>query len=369
MLIVLDAFQASSQVTGTDRLAFNMLRELQKLDSTNEYIVLVNPQHDFISTAVSRDNFRLYPIRARKRAVWLTFSLPVLLVRFRADAFYSFHNLSAPGFGVCRTYVSVLDFIPLASPSVYFGNSNRSFRRLIVTTLMRNSLRVADGFTVISEFTRALAVAKYSIDPNRTYLMHLQADPRFGEYVRDEELVSTRSRYQLPTTFVLAIGGSEPRKNVMSLVSAHKMLPSDLRAEFPLVVAGGQWHGQSLPLDGDEFVFSLGFVDDIDLPRIYRLATVFAFPSTYEGFGLPVLEAMSSGTPVICSNTTSLPEVVGDAALTFDPEDVGEISGVLCKLLEDPKLRSELSQLGFERVKLFSWERSAASLLRLLTGT
>ena len=368
MIIVIDAYQAAPHITGSDRLAYNMLRELQVLDQTNRYVVMVNAQHDFITQSINAPNFRTYKVTARKRAIWLTFRLPFILLRLKADVFYSFHNLCSPGLKVCRTFVSLLDMIPVEKPDLYFGNSKLTLRRLIVTHIMHRSIKVADGFTAISDYSKQVAVKQLHLRPDNIQVIYLQADPQFFASHSAIDLHDTSRRYKLPPEFILAIGASEPRKNVISAIAAHRLLAPELRRQFPLIIAGAKWHNKEVPLENDPLIRLTGFIDDADLPRVYSLATVFVFPSTYEGFGLPVLEAMASHTPVASSNVTSLPEVAGDAALMFEPLDTLAISTALSKILSDYKLRDRLRHKGEGQVAKFSWAKSAAELLSLLTN-
>ncbi len=368
MTIIIDAYQAAPHITGSDRLAYNMLRELQALDTANKYIIMVNANHSFITSGISAPNFEVYKVTASKRAIWLTFRLPFILLRLKADVFYSFHNLSSPGFKTCRTIVSLLDMIPVEKPDLYFGSTKFTLRRLIVTHIMQRSVKVADEFTAISRYSKDIAVRQLAIPASKIQVIYLQADPQFFVTHSKAELETTVKRYNLPKQFVLTIGGSEPRKNVVSAIAAHRLLAPALRNGYPLIIAGAKWHNQEVSLDGDSHIRLTGFIDDADLPRVYALATAFVFPSTYEGFGLPVLEAMASHTPVASSNATSLPEVTGEAALTFDPLGTKAIAGVLSAILTNTKLRDSLRHKGDGQVAKFSWAKSAAELQKLLTA-
>ncbi len=166
--------------------------------------------------------------------------------------------------------------------------------------------------------------------------------------------------------YVLAVGTLEPRKNLRRLIEAHAQLPLELRQAFPLVVVGsGGWKNERLLdcLQTAEHVHLAGSADTQQLTKLYRGASVFVYPSLAEGFGLPILEAMACGTPVITSNVTSMPEVAGDAALLIDPEDSAAIAGALERVLTDEALAAELSERGKRRVAEFSWHKAAAETL------
>lgn len=365
MKIVIDAYQAAPHITGTDRFARNTLVELQKIDSANDYFVLVNPEFSFVSDCINAQNFTLVPIVVKKRALWWLLSSSLLLKKLRADVFYSFHNLASPSIHVCKTVGSILDTIPISQPSLYFG-SESGLRKTLVLGLMRRSSRVADKFLAISEYTKSTAVKDLRIPPNKIKVVYLQADPMFFQSPSNQELERIRQKYKLPAQFVFTMGASEPRKNVSGLVKAHQQLPNNLRSEFPLIIAGAKWHDQEIDIGNDPNIRLAGFIDDADLPLVYRQATLFAFPSKYEGFGLPILEAMASGTPVLTSNVTSVPEVAGKAAVSVDPDDIKTMSAELHRLLSDSEKRQVLIKSGHDQVKKFSWEQTARQLLELL---
>jgi glycosyltransferase involved in cell wall biosynthesis len=367
MRIVIDAYQASNHITGTDRLAHNMLRELQILDTTNEYIIFTNKKYTFVSDVVTARNFRIIPLEIHKRAIWLMFMLPLQLLRLRANVFFSFHNFGGPGIRVCRTISSLLDTIPISQPELYFDKDS-SIRKAVVTATMKRASASANKFMAISQFTKQSAIKDVGIPSDKIEVIYLQADPIFFKDHSAEELKLVKAKYNLPANFVFTIGASEPRKNVAGLAEAYSMLPKKLQQEFPLIVAGKKWHTRSLDIENNHNIRLAGFIEDQDLPAVYSLATVFAFVSKYEGFGLPVLEAMASGTPVITSTATSLPEVAGEAAIMVDPESITEISETLNHALKDRDLRQKLTKLGSQQVKKFSWQQAALSLHSLITA-
>jgi alpha-1,3-rhamnosyl/mannosyltransferase len=358
--IVVDAYQAAGHVTGTDRQARNALTWLQRIDPVNEYRVIVNQRFDFVTERIGATNFRALPIAVRKRASWVAFGLPFLLRRLGADVFFSFHNLSGPLVKTCPTVLSALDLVPFFNREEYFRSLPH---RVFVLGVMRAAIRRADLVLANSEFTRRSVIDYFGLAPDRVIAAPLQADEAFLGDVDDARLQLCRRRYGLAPGFVLGMGGAEPRKNAARLIAAHRMLGPELRAEHPLCIAGAPWRGRELATDGDPHVRALGFIDEADLPALYRLALVFAFPSLQEGFGLPVLEAMASGTPVLTATTTSLPSVAGEAALLVDPTSPADIARGLRLLLTDGEERRRLAAAGRLRVASFSWKRNAEQIL------
>ena len=230
-------------------------------------------------------------------------------------------------------------------------------------------LRRADGVICVSEHTRRDAQRFYGVPDSKLRVIHEGVDPRFRPVSEPAECRRVRDKLHLPARYALAVGTVEPRKNLTTLFRAYRAY-LDTRAEDnaeapPILVAGKQgWLEESSyravrdnRLSGR--VRFLGFVDDADLPALYSLATVFVMPSVYEGFGLPALEAMACGAPVICSNASSLPEVAGDAALLVGPADVAGWAAALSRALGDAALRADLSARGLRRAAQFTWAETA----------
>jgi glycosyltransferase involved in cell wall biosynthesis len=224
--------------------------------------------------------------------------------------------------------------------------------------------RQATHIIAVSECTRRDVTAAYGVPPEKVTVVHEAADARFSPQPPDR-VASVRQRYDLPERYLLFVGTIEPRKNLTRLLRAFEVLHGDGLCDALAIVGRRGW------LCGDFFaeleqspvrraVVFPGYVPDEELPAIYAGARALAFPSLYEGFGLPVLEAMACGTPVACSGTSSLPEVAGDAALFFDPNSEEAITETLRRLLSDAHLHNELVQGGLERASRFSWERVAA---------
>ena len=175
--------------------------------------------------------------------------------------------------------------------------------------------------------------------------------------------------FEIPEKFILSVGSIEPRKNLLGLLNAYNLLHSDIKSEYKLVLVGFKGWGNSEIMElintNQENIHYLGFITDEELAKVYNLASCFVFPSFYEGFGLPPLEAMACGTPVIASNSTSIPEVCADAATYCDPYDVNDIKVKIELLLSDVSLQNEMIQKGFKRAGEFTWEKSANQHLKV----
>lgn len=229
---------------------------------------------------------------------------------------------------------------------------------------IKRRLPYATHILTISEFIRKEIIEEFNIPPKKVSSVPLAPDPVFGQRTEDE--VSTvKKRLGLPQSYLLFVSSLEPRKNIGILVKAMQALTTDI----PIVMVG--WHGwgekkwlESVRVSGlKNRVYMTGHVTDSELVAIYNGASALVYPSIYEGFGLPILEAMACGCPVICSRVASMPEAAGDAALLIDPYNRDELADAIETLLSSPGVREKYIRLGRERVKNFTWEKTARKTL------
>jgi alpha-1,3-rhamnosyl/mannosyltransferase len=357
LTIAVDARAAAEVPAGRGRVVRELVAALARRDDGHRYALLCRRPADLP--------------RLDERFRWETSSLPDPLWHLqatrqanRADVLLSTNSyLSAV---LARVPVAVvvhdlISFIPEARPQ----------RRaaMIERTTLRPAVRRAAALICNSGATERDLLERFPTARGRTSVMLLAADERFGRPIEPSALEAVRVRHGLPEAFVLSVGTLEPRKNLPRLVAAHGGLPDAVRAAHPLVLAGPKgWEADEL-LDGlraRDDVRVLGRVDDEDLAALYALCTVFCYPSLYEGFGLPVLEALRSGAPTITSDVSSLPEVGGDAARYVDPRSVDDIRNALADLLGDETMRRELSERGRRRGGGFSWDRAAEACVQVL---
>ncbi|MGH8269493.1 MAG: glycosyltransferase family 4 protein, partial [Steroidobacteraceae bacterium] len=242
------------------------------------------------------------------------------------------------------------------------------YDRVYCRTVVPWYCRRADAFITVADKVKEDAVRYVHADPTKIFSIHNAIDPRQFYLIQDEErLAAVRARYGLPQKFVLWVGQIESRKNVKRLLRAF----AEVAGEFPhqLVIAGEQrWStreelSEVAALGLEKRIQFLGWVAHTDLPAIYRLAELFAFPSLYEGFGIPLVEAMACGCPILTANTCAPPEVVDGAGYLVDPYDVGAIAAGLRRTLSDSALRTAMIARGLERAKDFSWEKCAREVL------
>jgi len=278
-----------------------------------------------------------------------------------ADLFHATEHLLLPLRGV-PTVLTVHDLIFRHLPE-----HHKALNRWYLNATMPLYCRRADHIIAVSEATRHDLVRAYDISPAKVTVIPEAADPRFVPQA-PERCAAVRAKYSLPERFLLYLGTIEPRKNLTRLL--HAWEPLYAVGEAPPVVIGGKrgWLADDFftALEASparEAIVLTGYVDEADLPALYAAAEAFVFPSLYEGFGLPPLEAMACGTPVLCSDRSSLPEVVGEAALLFDPSDEGAIAAALRSVAKDAGLRTDLRERGLRRAAQFSWDRAARETL------
>lgn len=370
MKYLLDVRTAAPHFPGIGRYVANLVSALVAHLRSDERLVLLGyPAQGEQFAACLRADVEMLTCDVSPFALQQQWKVPLLLHKQRktesASLYHSPYYLMPyrPGLPTVLTFY---DLIPLRFPSYV---SRRA--RLLFRFAMHMALRAARHVIAISEASRRDLLATFAAPVERVTAVPLAADVRFRPQPR-QVIERLRARYALPQEFLLYVGSNKPHKNLVALVSAY----AALKASAPPLLVAGPWDArypeamqkaQALGL-GERIRF-LGLVDDVDLPALYSAALAFIFPSRYEGFGLPTLEAMACGTPVACSNVSSLPEVVGEAALLFDPTDLGALTEAMQRLIEDRALRQALGELGLRRAATFSWERNAAATLDIYRRT
>jgi glycosyltransferase involved in cell wall biosynthesis len=341
----------------------NILTELSRLDRTNEYVVLCRPD-DIDSGDVLGRNFRMVPEPAPTYSVSEQFKIPLSLARERVQLVHEPHYVLPP-LVRCRSVVTIHDCIHLMFPQ-YLPSK---LAHIYAKGSMWSAARKANRILTVSEASKRDILRFFDVPPDKVVVIHNAIDERFLAPPDFERMDLIRQRYQLDHPFVLYVGNIKPHKNIERLIDAFgRARSSGCPADVKLVIIGDEIskypglrqsvHKHKL----DKHVRFLGFQPMETLAAFYRLARAFVFPSLYEGFGLPPLEAMACGTPVVTSNVSSLPEVAGGAALLVDPYDAGAIAAGICQALTDEPLRAELTARGQERARSFSWAQSVKKI-------
>jgi alpha-1,3-rhamnosyl/mannosyltransferase len=365
MRIGIDGRYIQDHFPGIGRYTYSLISALAPLATDDALVVLHNPalpnsRYDLAALA-QHHNVELVRLDVPTFSLAEQLRLPSLVSEFSLDILHSPYYVKPYRLHV-PSILTVYDTIPTRYPAYYPRHT-----RLLIRSLKRLALRSAAHCLAISETTKGDFVREYGVAPERITAIPLAADGRFRP-AKPAAVAAMRERHRLPPDYVLYLGINKPHKNLARLVEAWSLVRD---RGITLALAGredprypqARQRVEELGL-GDAVLF-LGDVTEANLPPLYSGAAAFVFPSLYEGFGLPVLEAMACGVPVACSNTSSLPEIVGDAALTFDPTDVEAIAGALSRLLDDAELRVELRQLGMERARHFTWTETAGRTLEV----
>ncbi len=300
----------------------------------------------------------------------LRLPIPVELFTGPLDIFYSPDFVLPPVLRATRTMLTVHDLSFMRHPEAFVSPLRRYLGRVVPRSIERSDRVLAD-----SAHTRSDLITLFGVPPEKVEVLYSGVDSRFSPQPETGERDHLRERYGIGARpYVLSVGTLQPRKNFVRLIRAFARLNDRLNQsafDLQLVIAGGKgWLYEKIFAEAErhDSVRLIGFVDDADLPALYRNAALLAFPSLYEGFGLPVLEAMACGTPVVCSSKSSLPEVAGEAGLLVDPLDVDALSEAMARVLEDKTLREEMVARGYAQAAQFTWERAAHQLLRMMNG-
>lgn len=372
MRIGIDYTAGISQGAGIGRYTRGFVRSLAKLDSRNEYVLFhAAPGRKIISSAIiDAPNFRRCGIRLSERALailWhrLKVPLPINVFTGHVDLFHA-PDYTLPPVRRAASIVTVHDLSFLLYPECAEQGLRAYLERAVLSSVSR-----ADFVVVDSQSTRNDLVCLLDVAPTKVEVVYPGVDERFRPLDGDPTLAEVKARWQLDRPFILNVGTLEPRKNQARLIQAYALLKERTSLTHQLVIAGGRgWLYEDIfrrvnELGLKQDIRFLGYTTEEDLPALYNLADLFVFPSLYEGFGLPPLEAMACGTPVVSSNSSSLPEVVGDAAIQVRPVDADALATTLEQVLGNDSLRQELRAKGLERAKLFTWEAAARRLLSI----
>jgi len=373
MRIAFDYTPAIRQGAGIGRYTRGLAKALMELDAENEYVLLVlgKAQDEGQKTKDEGrkmpSNFRIRRIPLSHRLLtilWHRLRLPLPAETFTGpvDLFHS-PDFVLPPLRRARGLLTVHDLAFLRLPECADPGL-----RAYLSQVVPRSLARADHVLADSQNTKRDLMHLLNVPGERISVVPAGVEPRFRPIEDEGELHRVQRRYELDQPFILSLGTLEPRKNYVRLIEAHAWLRRQMPRAPNLVIVGGRgWLYEDIFAAarkwGDGGVRFLGFVPDEDLPALYSLAALFVFPSLYEGFGIPPLEAMACGTPVVCSDRPSLPETAGDAALMVDAEDVEGLAAAMRQVLEDEALRARLVERGFAQAQRFTWEKAAQKLL------
>ncbi len=342
----------------------NLLLNITELDRQIRYTVFLSDRraladHPSLQLELSHLPTTTSPVA---RILWEQLVQPIEVIRLGIDLLHSLAFVQ-PLLRPCLSVVTIHDL-----SFILFPASFRRLNRLYLSHLTRLSVKEADMVIAVSQNTKRDLVRLFGLDEEKVCVIYHGTNESF-QPIASHPLENFRKRRGLPESFILFVGTMEPRKNLERLLEAFAQVKKDSKLPHKLVIAGPRgWFSEKtlaaaerLGLE-DEVLFS-GYIPQKELPFWYNAAQAFVYPSLYEGFGLPVMEAMACGVPVITSNTSSLPEVVGEAGVKIDPYSVEELSRALQEVLTNKDLRSALIDKGLAQAKKFSWRKAAQETL------
>lgn len=365
MKIGINASSLSSKKGGASFYIYNLIKAMATVTDKESFVIF--------TTKANRDQFKdlpanfsiidRAPLGVMKRLIWEQIILPFVCRKNSIDVLLSPNYtapLFTPGFKSVVT-IHDLSFFPLEK---LYPRSRRFFKIII-----HLSVRFSNAVIAVSEFTKNDILCYIGSFTHKVKVVYEGADSRFQKAVTQEQVRKVKEKYKLPENYILFTGFLEPRKNLIRLLQAYSNIKTMINHKLVIAGGNGWWYDKTYTkvteLDLQNHVIFTGYVDDDDLPPLYTGATLFVFPSLYEGFGIAALEAISCGTPVLASQNTALPEVVRDAGIYVDPYNVKDISNKLILTTDEPtlqKLRSNCQKVS----SLFSWKKAAEETLQIL---
>jgi glycosyltransferase involved in cell wall biosynthesis len=363
MPIVLDARTATDHFPGIGRYVVNLAGALRQIAPDLDIILLHSPSAQ--SSRLVLPDLPSLECHGSPFSIRQQWTVPAQLRRVRAELYHSPYYLMPYWPGV-PTVFTCHDLIPLIYPE-YFA----PIQRLIYRVGHVLALRTARVTIAVSQSTRADLQRLFRIDPQQIVVVSEAADAHFSPQSPDA-IAAVCQKYALPERYVLYLGSNKPHKNLVRLVQAWRISNLDSQLSNLKLVIAGHWDNRYPEakrvveqLDMRDQVTFVGPVSEADLPMLYSGAALFVFPSLYEGFGLPVLEAMACGAPVVCSNASSLPEIAGDAAVLADPQNVNALAEAIGRVFASQELREHLREKGLSQSARFSWVQTADAILKV----
>jgi len=362
--IAIDAHSVGTGLGGNESYATNLIEALAEIDLVNSYTLYVTRREAVERFSNRWPNFSVRTTLPHTPLIRIPLTLSAELRRNPVDVLHV--QFTAPPFSPCPVVVSIHDLSFEHLPKTFKWRSRKQLRITV-----RRSAREAAQVIALSEHARRDIIATYHLSPEKVCVIPLAASARFSPVTDEEELQRVRQTYGIEGDYILSVGAIQPRKNLSRLVAAYSRLRrARPEVKLPKLVLVGKcaWlYDETLrtikELEISNSAILTGYVPEADLPALYSGALCFVYPSYFEGFGLPPLEAMRCGAPVIVGDKTSLPEVVGNAGVLVDPFEVEDIASAIQKVISDSDLRAQLRVNGLERAKLFDWRETARQTL------
>ena len=374
MRIGINARYLQNTRTGIARYVYSLLTNLKKIDAGNEYVLFLGSgrviSDDIEGLGFCNDVSKMPTTNQILKMVWQHFYLPRRLKDLKIDIFHE-PTFIAPYFKQCPAVVTIHDLSYKFLPDCY------TFRnRLYLELLMKRSINTSDKIIVISEHTKKDVLRNFNVNEQKVEVIPLSVDESFYPVTdrKEEQAAFVKSKYGITQKFILTVSLISPRKNLVNLIRAFAKLKKKKASLHQLVIVGEKgWlykeiFEEAAACGYEKDIIFCDFVPHDDLVKLYNAAEVFVYPSLYEGFGLPLLESMACGCPVVASNSSSIPEVCAEAAIFIDPYDPSGFADAIWRVLTDVPLKKSLIERGKIRAKFFSWRRTAEDTVRVYSS-
>lgn len=363
MRIGIDASALVKEATGIGQAIINIIKVMMEHDRENEYYLFT---YDKINLPFSlAENWQIVDYGGAKHSQIRFFTaLPQILKNMKIQVFFGTRHYLPPFNSKIRYVALVHDLIPLRMPELFTKKHLQRFR--IFTAICKYQ---ADSYITVSHSTKKDVMDFMKIPEEKIQVIHLGANPRFSPERDKEAIARTMQRLGIDQKYLLCLSTVEPRKNMLRTIQAYEQYLLKNKAPYKLVIVGGSgWNNGEIydyvrQNQLEEHVIFTGYLSNEDVKYVYANASLFIYASLYEGFGIPPLEAMQSGIPVITSNNSSLPEVAGDACILVNPYSIEEIGTAMTRVLESEELQKELRQKGIAQAEKFSWETCGTKVL------
>lgn len=352
--------------TGIGTYTYELVNSLNSVDNKNDYLVFM-PDNCKDSLNLNRNFIQANITEAAEGSFWDVVNIPNILKDYKIDLYHVPQNgIGLPVEKECPFLITLHDVIPFKMPETVSKSYLKIFTENIPSIIER-----CDGIVTVSDYSKKDIVETLNFPEEKIFVTYLANE---DIYVPIDKILSRhiiKKNYSITDKYILYVGGFSPRKNILGLIEAFGILMEKYHENIKLVIAGRKgssyetYKNRAEELNIDDKVLFPGFIALDDLPYLYNASELFIYPSFYEGFGLPPIEAMACGVPVIASDTTSIPEIAGDSARLIDPQNTSDMAEAMLNVLQDEDLRNELIQKGLKRSRQLSWKNTAKQMLNV----
>lgn len=354
---------------GMDIVALELIRHLQEIDYENEYFIMVKPDEDN-DILSETDNFHIIEISGGPYPLWEQYYLPKALKKIKPDILHCTSN-TAPLFTKIPLILTLHDILYMQkidfTKGTWYQRLGNLYRKWVVPRIVHSCRKII----TVSNFEKDEIDTFFSLPPHHVEVVYNSYNSHFRQTIKQESLQSYKQKYHLPERFILYLGNTHPNKNIVNVLKAMSLLHQENDEKIPLVMPDiDKAFLKRILLEINNpglknFIYLTGYVPNHELKYIYNLATIFLYPSFYESFGIPILEAMACGTPVITSDKAAMPEVAHNSAIIIDPGKPTNITKAIKTLLTDPALYLHYKEAGLKRSSSFSWETTANQIMAI----